>query len=88
MKLKEFKELLNTLSEKELDTDLMYLSDDTSTSGVVKTLEKTKENLYWDGEDDPSRLLTKKEVIEEYDETPAELGFETEIKKGQYYISI
>lgn len=83
MKLKALKQILNSLSETELEKEITYSSAEYSISGTVSAVTKTKANLYWDGEDDPSTLYTKKQLKqngvdqEEIDE------YTIEIKKGE-----
>lgn len=78
MKLKELKEIINTLTEKELEQEVTYSSENHSISGVVNAVTKAKENLYWDGEDDPSTLIPEKDI------DPEELDdYEMEVKKGE-----
>lgn len=88
MKLKELKKILNRLSNQELEQELLYNSEELSISGVVSEVVKAKTNLYSDGEDDPSRLLTKNQLIEELGLEPDEIeDYSIEIPKGSYYIS-
>ena len=87
MKLKDFKKQLDKLTPEQLNQDLLYNSEDLSISGVVTKLVKAKQNLYSDGEDDPSRLLTKKQLIEELGLESEEVNdYSIEIEKGQFYI--
>lgn len=85
MKLLQIKKFLDSLTPEQLTQDLLYKSDDHSISGVVTGIRKSKSNLYWDGECDPSRLMTINEIKKE----GLDIGdFEIEIKKGDIYIDI
>lgn len=86
MKLREFKEILNKLSDKELDVELIYNSEDYYMSGKVTALKKANSNFYYTGEDDPAPLYTKSQLKENgYDNEDIE-EFEIEIPKGSWYI--
>lgn len=88
MKLKEFKTWVNTLTDEQLEQNLLYNSEEYSLSGVVNKIERAKSNLYYTGEDDPAQLYTKKQLKEEgYDKDDIE-GFDIEIPKGSFYIKI
>lgn len=89
MKLQDFKTWINSLSEKELDQELMYNSEEYSISGVVDKIEKAEENLYYAGEDDPSPLYTKKQLKTEMGMDSEEIAeCEIEIPKGAYFIKV
>jgi hypothetical protein len=88
MKLKELKAILNTLSQTQLEQELKFNSKAFSISGCVANVIKSKSNLYYTGEDDPSDLLTKKELIENgYDKEEIQ-EMELEIKKGELYLEL
>lgn len=88
MKLKDLKKWVNSLTDEQLEQDLLYNSEEYSISGTVNKIEKTKQNLYWTGDDDPSKLYTLKQLKDEgYDKEDIE-GFEIEIPKGSFYIKI
>ncbi len=88
MKLKDLKKWVNSLTDEQLEQDLLYNSEEYSISGTVNKIEKAKQNLYWTGDDDPSELYTLKQLKDEgYDKEDIE-GFEIEIPKGSFYIKI
>lgn len=88
MKLKDFKKILDKLTPEQLEKDLIYDSEEFCISGTVKSLKRAKSNLYYTGEDDPARLYTKKELIEEGFEKEDIEGFDIEIKKGDFFIEL
>lgn len=88
MKLKDFKKWVNSLTDEQLEQDLLYNSDEYSISGKVEKIEKAKANLYYTGEDDPAQLYTMKELKEDGWEKEDIEGFEIEIPKGSFYIKI
>lgn len=86
MKLIDFKNILNQMTDEELEQKLIYNSNELCISGEVLEIVKAEEDLYYTGEDDPSHLNTKKELEDEgYDEEDIE-AFEIEVPKGCYYI--
>ncbi len=87
MTLKDLKNILDKMSDHELNQELIYNSADSYLSGPVTGLVKAEENLYYNSEDDPSPLYTKKQLLDEgYDEEDID-GLEIEVPKGYYYIS-
>jgi len=87
MKLRELKEWINSVSEEDLEKTLSFTSE--YESGLVYSIEFAKEDLYWLGDDDPSQLYTKKELIEDnYLEEDEIDNLEIEIHKGDPIISI
>ncbi len=89
MQLKDLKKWVNSLEDKELEMQIMYVSEEFSVSGFIGKIKKAKENLYCTHEDDPSPLQTKKEVIEEcmLEEGEFEELYDSpEVPEGQYYI--
>lgn len=87
MKLKDFKNWINTLSEEELDKDLMYNSIDYGISGNVNEINRCDNNLYFVG-DDPVLLHTREELLKRGFTTDEIDSFEVEIPEGCYYIEI
>ena len=89
MKLKTLNDLLKalqTLSPDELQRPIVYSSDNLCLSGYVYNFGKAKSTLYWNGDEDPSQLRTKK-VREEYGYDKEEIDeFDLEIKKGDFVI--
>lgn len=84
--LNDLKKLINSLSKEQLQQPLLYMSKEYSISGVVLNVEKAKENLYYTGEDDPSKLYTKKQLLEDYDKEDIE-EMDIEIPKGSIVIT-
>ncbi len=79
MKAKQLKKLLDKLTPEQLEQPILYLSDEYSISGQVPQIKKARQDFYFNGEDDPSKLLTKKEIVA-MGEDPSE--FQLEIPKG------
>lgn len=80
MKLIDLKNALDKLTEEQLEGELIVKG--LYWDGVASGVELSKENYYWDGEDDPSELITEAEMktrVEdgEFDEMP-----EAYIEKG------
>lgn len=87
MKLKDLKKIIDKMSKEELEQPLIYNSDDLCISGKVSALKKARVDFYYTGEDDPSQLYTKKQLLEEgYDKEDIE-SFDIEIPKNSYYIT-
>jgi hypothetical protein len=86
MKLKEVKKWINKLSDEELKGDFVYNSERLFISGTVEKITKAKTNLYYTGEDDPVRIYTKNELLEEGYEKEDIEGMTVEIPKGAYFI--
>lgn len=85
MKLKELKKILDKLTPEQLEQKLAYMSQEYGLSGAVNKITKAKSNLYWNGDDDPSELFTKKQLLEEgYDKEEID-EMTIEIKKGEFY---
>lgn len=87
MKLRDFKEWINKLSEEELDKDLMYNSIDYGISGNVNEITKSDDNLYFVG-DDPVLLHTREDLLKRGFSEEQINKFEVEIPEGCYYIEI
>ena len=88
MKLKNLKEFLERLTPEQLEQELCYMSNEYGLSGIVNKINKAKFNLYWNGEDDPSELYTRKQLLEEgYDKEEID-EMDIEIHKGDFYIEI
>lgn len=85
MKLKDLKKIVNKLTKEQLEQELLYNSKTHSISGVVEKVVKQKQNLYYDGSDDPATLYTLKELKENYDKDEVE-EFTVEIQKGAIVI--
>lgn len=77
--LQDLKNFLDNLDEKQLKQPLFVCRKQLDISGIVNSVEELPESLYWDGEDDPSELLTKNQ----YEENGLEkCDVELMIKKG------
>jgi hypothetical protein len=83
MKLKDVKKLLNSLSKEQLEQGFIYMSNNYYISGEVNIVKKCPATLYYTGEDDPSKLYTRKQLIEEEGLDKEEIKrCEVEIHKG------
>ena len=60
MKLKDLKNALDKLTEEQLEGELIVKG--LYWDGVASGVELSKENYYWDVEDDPSELTTEAEM--------------------------
>lgn len=79
MKLKDLKVKLNSLTEEQLERELIVRGR--FTTEVVEKVELIEEDLYWNGDDDICELMTESEMrdnMDEDDEMP-----EPMIKKGE-----
>lgn len=89
MTVRELKELLSNVPEELLDQSIGYHFPDMSCSGFIEGFELAKEDMYYDGEDDPSELKTKDELLKlGYDENEIYANFMIEIHKGDPIIKI
>lgn len=87
MKLKELKNKLSKLNKVQLEQDFIVIAQERTLSGFGEA-RVSNSNLYWDGEDDPSNLYTKTELLEQdYDKEDID-GMELIIKKGQFYVEL
>lgn len=82
MKLRQLKDLLNSIPDQDLDKNILYNSSRWSISGVIEKVEIAKKNLYNTGEDDPAKLYSKKELKEKGLNKEEIEGIEIEIPKG------
>jgi len=87
MKLKELKTILEQLTPEQLEKELIYNSEEFYISGKVKGIVESKEDLYYTGEEDPSSLYTKNQLIEKGLEDEIDT-FDIEIGKGDFYIEL
>lgn len=62
MKLKDFKEWVNNLPEKELNKELLFNSVEYGLSGTVTEINKNDEDLFY-VDDEPALLFTKGELL-------------------------
>jgi hypothetical protein len=81
MKLKDLKEIIDNLSEEQLDGELIAKGQ--YWDGVVYAAKPSEENLYWLGDDDPSELITEDEMKERVEEEGEDKMPEPYLKKGQ-----
>lgn len=88
MKLKQLKKALDKLTPEQLEKELIYNSEDLSSSGHVKAFKKAKANLYYTGEDDPAHLYTKSQLLNEGHDIEDIEGFDIEISKGDFFIEL
>lgn len=88
MKLKKLKKILDKLTPEQLEKDLSYNSEDLSISGQVKGLKKASADLYFTGEDDPSQLYTKNQLLENGHDKEEIESFDIEIRKGDFFIQL
>lgn len=87
MKLKDLKRWLNTLSDEELEKELLYNSMDYGISGTITEINKNDDNLYYVG-DEPLLLHTKKELKQRGFTDKQISSFDVEIPQGCYYIEL
>lgn len=87
MKLKDLKKKLDKMSKEQLNQDLIVVASDKTLSGVGDA-KIARTNLLWTGDDDPSELRTKAELLEEgYDKEEIE-EMEIEVERGSLYIEL
>jgi len=87
MKLKDLKIWIGTLTDQELEKDLLYNSLEYGISGPVSEINKSDDNLYYIG-DEPAVLYTKDE-LESRGYTDSQISrLDVEIPKGCYYIEL
>lgn len=60
MKMRDLKKVLDNLTEEQLDGRLIAKS--TYWDGVVYQIKPSETNLYLEGDDDPSELITEEEM--------------------------
>lgn len=82
MKLKDLLKKLSKMDKKQLNQELIFVSTYESGSCILK---KATSDLIYTGDDDPSELYTKKQLLEEgYDKEEVD-GMIVEVSKGEYY---
>ena len=87
MKLRDLKNWLNTLSDDELEKELLYNSMEYGISGKVGEINRTDDNLYYVG-DEPVLLHTKSD-LEKRGFTGKQIEeLDVEIPQGCYYIEL
>lgn len=80
--LGDLRELLNNLSQVDLNQPIKYNSPDYSLSGANMKAKFLEEDLYYTHDDDPVTLKTKAELLEYYEEEEID-RFDKVIKKGE-----
>ena len=89
MTVRELKEILDNIPEEALDKDIGYNYPDMSCSGFIEGFELAKEDLYYYGDDDPSDLMTKEDLLMwGHEEEQIESEWIIEIHKGDPIIKI
>lgn len=63
MNLRELKELLNNIPDDKLDQEAIVISQ--FWDGSINKVETLEEDLYWNGDDDPSELMSKEKLIKQ-----------------------
>ena len=89
MTVRELKESLDNIPEEALDKDIRFVHSDMSGSGFIEEFELAKEDLYYYGEEDPSDLMTKEDLLMwGHEEEQIESEWIIEIHKGDPIIKI
>lgn len=89
MTVRELKEILDNIPEEALDKDIRFVHSDMSGSGFIEEFELAKEDLYYYGEEDPSDLMTKEDLLMwGHEEEQIESEWIIEIHKGDPIIKI
>lgn len=87
MKLKDLKNWLDSLSDEELEKELLYNSMDYGISGKITEINRNDDNLYYVG-DEPVVLHTRKE-LKQLGFTDRQISdFDVEIPQGCYYVEL
>jgi len=87
MKLKDLKNWLDTLTEEELEKELLYNSMDYGISGHVGEINRTDDNLYYVG-DEPVLLHTSEELRKRGFTEKQIAELDVEIPQDCYYIEL
>lgn len=61
MKYKELKEKLNTLSDEQLEMDVVVFENEEEQGKVIDSWDESDEDFYWDGSDCVGNLEMAKE---------------------------
>ena len=89
MTVRELKEILDNIPEEALDKNIGFVHSDMSGSGFIEGFELAKEDLYYYGEEDPSDLMTKEDLLMwGHEEEQIESEWIIEIHKGDPIIKI
>lgn len=81
MKMRDLKKILDNLTEEQLDGEL--IAKGSYWDGVVHQIKPSETSLYWNGDDDPSELITEEEMKVQIEEDGEDEMPEVYIKKGQ-----
>lgn len=87
MRIRELKEVINKLSEKQLEKNLIVVAHE-KTFSCLGNVIVSSDDLIFTGEDDPCELVTKQSLIEEGYEDDEIEEFDVIIKEGQLYVEI
>ena len=79
--MRDLKKVLDNLTEEQLDGELIAKS--TYWDGVVYQIKPSETNLYLEGDDDPSELITEEEMKVRIEEEGEDEMPDVYIKKGQ-----
>jgi hypothetical protein len=67
MKWKDVKEVLNNMTDEQLDQDAIVVNDDLCVSNAIQKIEPSKEEMFIDYQEDYPCSLKRKSEIEEED---------------------
>jgi len=83
--LRDLKNKLNKMDDKELDNELVVVRDDLQISGVVTSIKKRKESLYTDNDED---FFTRKQLVDDHGVFPCDIkeNYIEYFKKGELYL--
>ena len=87
MKLKDLKIWISTLTDDELEKELLYNSLEYGISGPVAEINKSEENLYYIG-DEPVVLHSKDDLIRRGYTDGQIARLDVEIPQDCYYIEL
>ena len=85
MKLKDLKEILNGLTEEQLEGNL--LANGQYASGCVHEVKPSETNLYYLEDDDPAELIDEAEMKQRVEEEGDDEMPEPYIKKGELLLN-
>ena len=85
MKLKDLKEILNNLTEEQLEGNLIVNGQ--YASGVIQEVKSSETNLYYLNDDDPAELLNESEMKKRVEEEGEDEMPEPYIKKGELLLN-
>lgn len=88
MNWNQLKSIIDKMTSEQRKQDIYYKSDEYSISGVVMKVKKASFDYLWDGEDDPSTLLSRSQAKNNGMDTEEIDGLTIEIPKGGYFIDL